>query len=143
MVAIAKVAGPEERIHRIGGSTGKGFSQGDLFLGTMALTAPCTIAGSSMSNQPSRRVSPRFRVHRAQLLGRDCEQFVSRADSHKMTSSLDGMPYRSRHSASHRLVDGSRDKPIIRSLPYVDWPLDFRHVEGPAPIEELTVANQP
>src|SRR5262245_33649276 len=60
-----------------------------------------------------------------------------------MTGSLDWVPYRSRHSVSHLFVDGSRHEPIIQSLPHVDLPLDRSHVESPAPIEELTVANQP
>ena len=60
-----------------------------------------------------------------------------------MTGSLNWMPYRSRHSVSHVLVDGSRHKEIIQSLPHVDSPFDSCHVESPTPIEEFGVANQP
>src|SRR5262245_13142677 len=60
-----------------------------------------------------------------------------------MTGSLDGMPYRSWHSISHRLVDGRRDESIIQPLPHVHPPLDCSHVERPIPIEQLAVANQP
>jgi hypothetical protein len=58
-----------------------------------------------------------------------------------MAGSLNGMPDRSRHLVSHLFVDGSRDKAIIHSLPDVDSPFDFSHVESPTPIEEFTVAN--
>ena len=60
-----------------------------------------------------------------------------------MTGPLNGMPYRSRHSVSHRLVDGSRYKSIIHSLPHVDSPFDCSHVESPVPIEKFTVENEP
>ena len=60
-----------------------------------------------------------------------------------MTGSLNWMPYRSRHSVSHRFIDGSRYKPIIHSLPHVDSPFDCSHVESPTPIEQFSVANQP
>src|SRR5262245_48123794 len=82
-------------------------------------------------------------VLRAQFLGRDSEQFVPCTDSHKMTGPLNGMPYRSRHSVSHRFVDRSRYQSIIHSLPHVDSPFDCSHVESPTPIEEFSVANQP
>src|SRR5262245_3848168 len=80
---------------------------------------------------------------RTQLLRRDPEQFVRGADGHEMTSAFHLMPYCSGHSVSHLLVDESRHESIIRSLPHVDRPLDRAYVEGPAPIEQLTVANQP
>ena len=59
-----------------------------------------------------------------------------------MAGSLDGMPYRSRHSVGHRLVDGFRDKPIIQTLPHVDPTFDRCNVERPTPVEELTIANE-
>ncbi|MCI0736191.1 MAG: hypothetical protein L0Y50_07960 [Beijerinckiaceae bacterium] len=60
-----------------------------------------------------------------------------------MTGSLDWMPYRSGHSVSHSLVDGSRYKPIIHSLPHVNAPFDCCHVESPTPVEEFSVAHEP
>ena len=49
----------------------------------------------------------------------------------------------SRHSVSDRLVDGIRDQPIVQPLPHVDAALDRRNVEGPTPIKEFAVANEP
>src|SRR6185436_14497409 len=53
------------------------------------------------------------------------------------------MPYRSRHSLGHRLVDRIRYQSIVESLPYVDSPVERRDVESPTPIEEFSVAHQP
>ena len=60
-----------------------------------------------------------------------------------MTGSLDWMPYRSRHSVGHRLVDGIRYKSIIQTLPHVDPTADRCNVESPVPVEEFTIANEP
>src|SRR5215475_4230908 len=60
-----------------------------------------------------------------------------------MTGSPDRMPYRSRHSVSHRLVDEIRYQSVIHSLPHVDSTFDFRRVESPPPVEELSIANEP
>jgi hypothetical protein len=60
-----------------------------------------------------------------------------------MTGTLNRMPYRSRHSVGHLLVDGIRHESIVQSLPHVDWPFDLRHVESPTPIEEFSVADKP
>lgn len=60
-----------------------------------------------------------------------------------MTGSRNRMPHRPGHLVGHLLVDGVRDKSIIQSLPHVDAPFDSAHVESPAPLEELAVANQP
>jgi|SRR5215510_14248382 len=60
-----------------------------------------------------------------------------------MTGPFDLMPYRSGHSVSHLLVYECGRESIVRPLPHVDPPLDRAHVEGPAPIEQLTVPNQP
>ena len=79
----------------------------------------------------------------SQLLGRDGEHVIACTDGHEMTGSLDLMPYRSGHPNSHRSVDGSRDKPIVRTLPHVDRPFDGGHVKRPTPIEKFAVANQP
>jgi hypothetical protein len=78
----------------------------------------------------------------AQFLGRDSEELIPFAHRHKMTGSLNRMPYRSWHSVSDRLVDGIGYESIIGSLPHVDWPFDCCHVESPAPIKEFSIADQ-